>query len=84
MATTSKPEPSAKTLAARRAVLAKIEKAQSILWEAVQAASPLDGWAEEEPRGPYYLIRDQANATHDLWHAVNNAPYPTAHDNEDG
>jgi hypothetical protein len=60
--------------------MSKIEAAQRLLNEAVQACSPLQGWADEEPRGPYYLIRDQANATHDLWRKIAYGPEPTGHD----
>lgn len=81
MATTSKTNagPSAKTLAARRAVLAKIEQAQTLLYEAAQAACPLQDWVDQ-----WDAIGDHADATKALWHRVNNAPYPTGHDNGDG
>lgn len=72
----------AKTEQARRNVLTLIEQAQHLIAEAQRAASPLQGWAEEEPRGPYYLIGDHYDATKQLWHQVNNAPVPTGHDHE--
>ena len=70
------------TAKARAKTLAKIEAAQHLLREALEAASPLQGWAEENPRGPYYLIGDHVDATKQLWHRVNNAPEPTGHDYE--
>lgn len=67
---------------ARLQALRLIEQAQNLLREAVQVASPLQGWADEKPKGPYYLIRDHAEATNALWHTVNNRPLPTGHDYE--
>lgn len=71
---------SPKTAASRSEALSLIEQAQHLLNRAVAAASPLKGWANDEPRGPYYLIGDHADATKRLWHQVNNAPVPIGHD----
>jgi hypothetical protein len=60
---------------ARKRTLELIESAQSLLYEACQTASPLQGWVT-----PWEQIGDHADATKSLWHKVNDAPLPTGHD----
>lgn len=71
-------EPSSEKAAAmakRRLALEKIEKAQTLLYEATQAVCPLQGWADL-----WTELGDHADATKRLWHKLNDAPRPVGHD----
>ena len=63
----------------RRRVLAKIQAAQSLLLDASQLASPIQGhgWADA-----YTAIGKHYDLTKALWHRVNNLPRPTGHDHD--
>lgn len=64
-----------KALNARAKTLSLINQAQTLLYEAAQTASPLQGWCAE-----WEAIGDQADASKALWNRVFTAPYPTGHD----
>lgn len=59
----------------RTRALNKIQQAQALLYEAAQITCPLHGFVKS-----WEKIGDHADATKALWHAVNNAPLPTGHD----
>jgi hypothetical protein len=61
----------------RAIALAKIERAQSLLYEAAQAACPLFPWA-----GQWDDIGNHADATKALWHRINSAELPERLDSE--
>lgn len=65
----------AKADESRKLVLVLIERAQRLLNDAAETASPLQGWLREWQR-----ISEHADATKALWHKINNAPKPTGHD----
>lgn len=75
MTATEKTDSTEAAALARVRVLALIERAQSLLYEAAQTACPLQGWVE-----PWEMIGDHADVTKALWHRVNGARRPTGHD----
>jgi hypothetical protein len=63
--------------AARQRTLDLIERAQTLLYQAAQAACPIFPWEDQ-----WTDIGNHADATKALWHRINQAPMPERLDSE--